>query len=148
MAVDNFGPAGEGAGADYLFRFATEAPMFGRETTNRFMDIPLAEPAANMSRMEARLASLGRIDGNALTPDQCERLQFWRGYERFMLDFFKSHTAWERAADFYKKGDADSARREIAQSHPAVAIQAYADAARKVRISPGERSRCVARCVG
>jgi hypothetical protein len=117
--------------------------MSGREASDRFMDIPLAEPAANRNRMKAPLELLDRSDGDALPPEQRERFEFCRGYERFMPGFFESHTAWERVADFPKHGDSDSVRREIARSLSAEVIPAYTDAVRKVRMSRGGQALIV-----
>jgi hypothetical protein len=64
-------------------------------------------------------------------------------YERFMLAFFESHTAWERSAEAWRRGDAETARTEIRKSRPEEAILAYARAARRVRTSRGEQALIV-----
>jgi hypothetical protein len=143
MAADSFGAAAAESGVEYLFRFVTEAPMFGRETSDRFMDIPLGEPALHIRRILERLELLERLSSRTLTAAARERLEFHRGYERFMLGFFESHTAWERARDAQRRNDLETARRELARSRPEEVIQAYAAAARRVRISKGEQALMV-----
>ena len=143
MAADQFGAAGAAAGAEYLLRFVREAPQFGRETSNRFIDHPLDAPAAAMDAMRARLGLLDRIDARALSADQRDRLEYFRGYERFMLAFFTSHAAWERAADLFKQGDLAGARREIGASRPEEAIRAYTAAARHGGMTRGEQALIV-----
>ncbi len=54
MAARTFGESARKAGGEYLFAWVTEAPMFGRETTDRFMDIPLPDPAAHRRMSRAR----------------------------------------------------------------------------------------------
>jgi hypothetical protein len=137
-ARDDFG---DPAAAEYLFRFVTEAPMFGRETSNRFMDIPLASPKENIGRMKARLALLERMAPS--TPERRDRVEFYRGYERFMLAFFESHTAWERAEAALKRGDHTAARREIAAARPEEVISLYAEASQRIRMSRGEQAMVV-----
>ena len=140
MALDTFGEAAGAAGAEYVFLFVTEAPMFGRETSNRFMDIPLKEPRLAVAQAKERLALLATAAKAALRPEERERLEFSLLYEQFLLSFLESHTAWERAAGLYKSGDIAAARREIARSRPEETIRAYAGAARRGRITRGEQA--------
>ena len=140
MAADNFGPAARAAGGEYLFRFLTEAPMLGRETTDRFMDIPLVDAVGNIQGMKSRLAMLDEIDATPLSAEQRERLEYQRDYERFLLAFFESHAAWERAASAWRDGDEETVRREVSGSRAEETIAAYARAARRGRTSKGEEA--------
>ena len=140
MAARTFGPAAARAGAAYLLRWVREAPMFGRETTDRFMDTPLQEPDAIIARCRARLQLLEGIDGAALEPDGRERLAYYRGYERFMLAFFESHAAWERAEALRAKGAVEESRREAERCRAEEAVRAYADAVRRGGASRGEQA--------
>ena len=49
MAERTFGRAGGAAGARYLQRWITEAPLFGRDTTDRFIDRTLPDRARRHS---------------------------------------------------------------------------------------------------
>ncbi len=135
MAARTFGEPARAPGGEYLFQFVTEAPMFGRETSNRFLDTPLKEPEQTMARIRARLDLLARIGGAA-----SEELAYFRDYEQFMLGFFESHTAWERAVDLHKRGETARAREELARARPEEVIRKYAEAARRGRISRGEEA--------
>ena len=44
MAARTFGESARDIGRDYLFQWVTEGPMFGRETTDMFIDVPLVDP--------------------------------------------------------------------------------------------------------
>jgi hypothetical protein len=58
MAVRSSGDAAKEAGRDYLFSFVTEAPMLGRQTSDRFMNVPLIDPEAHQE--ESRPCALVR----------------------------------------------------------------------------------------
>jgi hypothetical protein len=118
----------------YLYRFMTEAPMFGRETSDRFMDTPLKEPGTTLANGRSRLELLSR------TAAKGEWADYFRHYEQFILAFFESQTAWERAEAALKRGGFDEARREIATSDPVKVITRYAEAAGQGRISRGEEA--------
>ena len=136
MAARSFGESARATGGEYLYRFVTEAPMFGRETTNRFMDIPLKEPEPNMARIRQRLELLSRNDA---APAQ-EHLAYFSDYERFMLGFFESHTALERAEIYLTKGAWVEAAREIAAAKPEAVIRQYVRAAKHGRMTRGEEA--------
>ncbi|MFB3825325.1 MAG: hypothetical protein ACE15B_01105 [Bryobacteraceae bacterium] len=128
--------AGKGFG-EYLLRFLTEAPMFGRETSNRFMDTPLKEPAKTMADGRSRLEMLERLNGRG------ELFDYFRDYERFILAFFEAQTAWERADAALKKGAFEEARGEIEKADARAVIGGYVQAARRGKISRGEEALIV-----
>jgi hypothetical protein len=140
MAARSFGEAAREAGGDYLFSWVTEAPMFGRETTDRFMDTPLADAAAHMKKSRARGAILAGIDRAALTADGRDRLDYFKNYEDFIYTFFASHTALERAQAHLKAGEYEQARAELRRTRPEDAIRAYVRAARSGTITSGEKA--------
>ncbi|MBI4890305.1 MAG: hypothetical protein HY821_06745, partial [Acidobacteria bacterium] len=133
MAQRLFGPAGREKGRDYLFSFVTEGPMFGRETTDQFMDIVLADPATHIQRSRARLALL---DGIPASP----QLSYFRNYESFILAFFETQTAFERVAAALKAGDYAKLRAELSATHPEEVIRKYVAAARSGGATSGEKA--------
>ena len=143
MAVRSFGESAREAGRDYLFSWVTEGPMFGRETSDRFMDVPLADPAAHMKKSRVRSEMLSRIDRAALTPDGRSRLDYFQHYEDFIYSFFETHTALERAQAHLKSGDYEKARAELRRTKPDDAIRAYVRAARSGAITPGEKALAI-----
>jgi hypothetical protein len=140
MAVRTFGEAARDAGRDYLFSFVTEAPMFGRETSDRFMDVLLADAPAHMKKSRARSAILARIDRASLAPDARDRLDYYRGYEDFIYSFFATQTAWERAEEQIKAGDYEKARAELRRAKPEEVIRSYVQAARCGAITSAEKA--------
>jgi hypothetical protein len=140
MAARSFGESAREPGGEYLYRFVTEAPMFGRETGNRFMDQPLAAPDESVAGMRRRLELLERIDGNALAPEGRSHLAYFRDFEKFMLEFFESHLAYERTEELIKQGAFDDARKEIAKANPEAVISRFVRAASHGEISRGEEA--------
>lgn len=136
-AAKSFGEPARRLGGEYLHRFLTEAPMFGRETSNRFMDIPLKEPERARILGRERLELLSRIKGSG------EWLAYFRDYEQFMLAFIDSHTALERAQELAGKGAFDEAAKEIVKADPQAVIAKYVTAARRGRMSRGEEALIV-----
>ncbi len=133
MALRLFGAPGREKGRDYLFSFVTEGPMFGRETTDQFMDIPLADPAAHIQRSRARLALLDQIPAGPLR-------DYFRHYESFLLAFFETQIAFERATAALKAGDYTKLRTELAATHPEDVIRKYVLAAKTGGPTGGEKA--------
>ena len=138
MAVRTFGPPAKDIGRDYLFAWVTEGPMFGRETTDRFIDVPLREAAAHIKRGKERLAMLARIDAGSLSPQGREFLNYFRSYEEFLHSFFESHAALERAQSAAESGDYAKARQEVGAANPEEVIRAYVRAASQGAPTKGE----------
>ena len=143
MAVRTFGEAARQAGRDYLFSWVTEGPMFGRETTDRFIDVPLVDAANHMKKSHARVQLLGRIDVASLSPQGRESLAYYKAYEEFIYAFFETHSALERAQANAKRGDFAQARVELGQANPEEVIRAYVRAARKGTTTSGEKALVV-----
>jgi maleate cis-trans isomerase len=140
MAARAFAPALAEAGGEYLRRFVTEAPMFGRETRDLMMDVPLKEPEAAVAAGRSRLDLLSRLDAASLAPASREHLEYFRDYERFMLAFFETHRAWELSDAMRKVGAWEDARREIGRARPEEVIRLYARAVRHGGASRGEQA--------
>jgi hypothetical protein len=117
--------------------------MFGRETSNRFVDQPLKDPDAMMAGFRRRLALLARIDEKTLTPAGRSNRDYFRDYERFMLEFFETHMALEKAQKELKAGNASAARKEISAAKPEAVIRRYVEASTRGNISRGEEALVV-----
>jgi hypothetical protein len=143
MASRSFGPSAAELGGEYLAQWVTEGRRFGRETTDRFIDVPLTDAAEVIARSRARLALLARIDETALPAAGRERLHYYRGYEEFVAGFFHDHAAFERAQALYQGGDVAAARTAIAESDPRRSIERYVAAASHGGITRGERALVV-----
>jgi hypothetical protein len=70
-------------------------------------------------------------------------VSYFREWERFVTDFFASHSAWTRAVKSWKAGDLAQAREQLAQSKPEAVLQQYARTATHGRITSGEKALLV-----
>jgi hypothetical protein len=144
MAERTFGKAARDLGTQYLIRWITDAPMFGRETTDRFMDRPLVEPERAITECRGRIELLDKISTGDLSPAVSGQLNYYKDFEQFVMAFYETHSAWERSVDFAGKGDVESARRELALCKPKLVLEQYARAASRGGPTRGEMGILVA----
>ncbi len=145
MAERTFGKAARAAGAKYLLRWITEAPMFARETGDRFMDrrsLPLTDAAEIIAGCHQRLKVLDEMPPE-LSAQDAQWVAYFRDGERFTIDFFESHYAWMRSAKSAKAGDIAQARVQLAQSKPEAVIELYARMATRLDITSGDKGLLV-----
>jgi hypothetical protein len=144
MAERTFGNAARDLGKQYLIRWITNAPMFGRETTDRFMDRPLVEPERVITECRGRIELLGKISTGTLSPAASEQLNYYKDFEQFMMAFYETHSAWERSVDLAGKGDVENSRRELALCNPKSVLEHYARAASRGGPTRGEMGLLIA----
>jgi hypothetical protein len=125
MAADTFGESARETGGQYLLKWITEAPVFGRETTDRFMDLVLKDAAVALSRCHERLDLLAKIDRSQLPDAGSKWLDYYNNLERFVIGFFESHTAFDEAQALREEGRLDKAQQTIARSKPESVIEQF-----------------------
>jgi hypothetical protein len=140
MAERLFGPAARAAGGEYLFAWINDAPIFGRDTSDHFIDRPFPPKRveATVSGCNSRLAILARIDHAALPPAGRAQFDYFRGFERFCIAFFEAEGRHQAAVTFAQKGDRDGARRQIDPVRPADVMEQYARMSSGGGITRGE----------
>jgi hypothetical protein len=116
--------------------------MFGRETTDRFIDRPLPNAEEIAAASWQRLQILDEMPA-ALSAQGAEWASYFREWERFVTDFFTSHSAWTHAVKSWKAGDLTHAREHLAQSKPEAVLQQYARMATRGHITAGEKGLLV-----
>jgi hypothetical protein len=128
MAERTFGPNVSRPGTDYLLRWITDAPMFGRETTDRFMDHALVEPERVMTECEGRLEILSEISKRTLSRAASEHLRYFQEFERFIIAFYASQAAWQESVDLLGKGDIAGSRKALSRCNAEMVLQQYSRA--------------------
>lgn len=104
---------GSGAGevmGEYLKLWVSEAPKFGRETGNRFLDKPLRDVRRVEAGCRERLELIGAVDRVAMTAEQRERLDYFKGLEESIIAVHRTHDVHEQARARMKVGDVEGAR--------------------------------------
>ena len=103
---------------EYLERWATGAPIFGRETSDYFIDRPLLDIDAVASGCRERIALLGSEDNDCIN--------YHRGLEQFITAFYETHGLLQRSQTALKSKKLDEARQIMAQCHPEAVIEQFA----------------------
>lgn len=134
MAERTFGGGARDAGTRYLLSWIQDAPMFGRETSNTFINQPLIEgPALDGSRKRLDLLAALRPLTRSLSVD------YFEDWEHFTQDFYRAHAAFERAQAAAGSDNAEQARRELADTSAELAIRQYARTIAHGGASRGEK---------
>lgn len=120
---------------EYLFRWITEAPQFGRDTSDRFIDRELTNVAAVVAGCRERQALLGAATD--------ERASYFRGLEEFIATFYQTHEQFQNADALWKKGDLAGARAVMATCHPEPVIEQFARFSSTGGMTRGERGLLV-----
>ena len=138
------GPAHEKRFGQYLYDWLTQLPMIGRETSPAF--IPRALRGYDQARAShvKRMAILDELDRTRdLSAEQRKRIAYFRGYERFIMSVFENDAHYRKAMAELKANDLPAARAELAKTDVPAVIRAFADNARLLGISRGERGSIV-----
>ncbi|HUT10372.1 MAG TPA: hypothetical protein VMY42_07745 [Thermoguttaceae bacterium] len=143
MAARTFGPRWRETMGEYLDRWVTEGPQFGRETSDRFIDRPLDEPEETIAAARKRLEMLEAVDAASLAPPAREQLDYFKLLERFFIEFYRNETTLRQSIELLEGGELEGARTAIESCRPEAAIELYARAAGQGEISRGEQALIV-----
>jgi hypothetical protein len=143
VAARWFGATTRDKMAEYLYLWITEAPKIGRETSDYFIDRKLGDVRRVLAGCEKRMKLIDEASESALMPAQRDRLNYFKGLERFIVDVYKTEDAFQRSRDLYKAGDLAGARRALAQCRPGAVIERYARFSSLGGITRGEQGLVV-----
>jgi len=127
MAAHTFGASARETGGEYLLRWVTDAPRFGRETTDRFIISLVKDPAGVAGGCQQRLDLLAKVSQAPLAPSGRHWVEYFAGLERFVMAFFQSQTAFEEAQALREEGRLEQARQALARCKPEAVIRQYAE---------------------
>ena len=139
MADRSFGPDASGAMAEYLQLWVTEAPKIGRDTSDYFIDRKLADSADIVPGYEDRMKLIDHALKESKAPAQRDRLDYFKGLERYITDVHLTEEAFGRSQELYKAGDLAAARRVMASCRPEEVIERYARTSSLGGITRGEQ---------
>jgi hypothetical protein len=137
MAKRTFGIKAQEFGKRYLLDWIYDAPAFGRETSDRFID-QIMDVDNKMRGGKARLKLLERM--RPLTADA--KALDWIGYledwESYAQGVYQAQSALQDSVAAFNAGNVGLARREIAAASPESVIEQYARTIRHGVTSAGE----------
>jgi hypothetical protein len=143
MAVKSFGPAARESMGEYLERWVTDAPKFGRDTGNYFIDHPLINVEQVVAGCNARLKLIGRVDQEKLVPEQRDRLNYYSGMEEFIAALHRTQEQFQKVEVLLKSGDVAQARRVMTECQPEKVIEHFAGVCSLGGITRGEQGLVV-----
>jgi len=126
---------------NYFYEWITTGPMFGRETSNHFVDLGKQkhglEPWGEMAKKaKERLAMLDEIPLVA----ENEYLQYQKAMEEFYFSFFENQEWFVEAYQLAGEEKITEAIEVIQQASPDETIQKYTDATKIIGFTPGEKA--------
>lgn len=139
MAGHMVGEAQADRFGDYLYQWATTAPKIGRETSDFFIDVALADPKLARAEMERRLKILEGIDLASLDATQRDWIGYFCRLEQAIAAIHEDEYYFRLAKKAYQAGDFETARRMIRKAKPEETVDAYAACATLGGISRGEQ---------
>ena len=143
MGERSFGAANRRTMGEYLFRWVTEAPKIGRETSDFFIDRKLGDVEEVAAGSEGRAALLEQALGKTTDPAVAERIRYFQGLERYLVDVHRTEAALSRAKAALKAGDLAAARRAMEPCRPEEVIERYAEVSQLGGITRGEQGLIV-----
>jgi len=137
MARDLFGQKAAELGHAYLLDWIYDAPAFGEETTDRFVNRNHVFDENNeRAGAEKRLALLKKMKPLVACAEAREWIGYYEDWEHYAGGVYHAQAALQRSVAALEAGDKETARREIAAAEPERAVETYASA-----IGHGETSR-------
>jgi len=125
---------------EYYYDWITTGPMFGRETSNHFVDLgkghDLESWEVMAERSKQRLAMLNEMP----VVSQNEYLEYQKAMEEFYISFFENQILFRDAFQLAGNNETDKAKELLSQTNPAETIQRYADAHKTIGFTRGEKA--------
>lgn len=133
--------------ARYLNLWHSEGPVFGRETTDHFMDIGKArlgikpeEAAAAVKKARERLSLLNSIDMDKLPEGGKKWVNYFKLNEEFYISFFMDHQHFNKALELVQDHRYKEAKSEIEQAIPDKTIDLYQKAISQLDPTTSEKA--------
>ena len=112
----------------YLQNWWTNAPIFGRVTTNYFFPKgqTIPKPEQMILQCRERIETLARINSSTMSKEQKERVAYFHELEKNLISFCKvQELAYQPAFKAIKAGDFSKARSILRQTDPAETIRQF-----------------------
>jgi hypothetical protein len=138
MARRTFGVKAEDLGKQYLLEWIYNAPAFGRETTDRFIDQPI-DADVELRGAQTRLHLLEQMKPLATNAKAADWITYYEDWEGFAVGFFQSQCALQNSIAAFRAGDLTKARKEMTAVSPERVIEQYAHTIQHGETSLGEK---------
>ena len=140
MAKRTFGEKALEPGKRYLLKWIYDAPAFGEETTDKFINRGHVLDAANEAvGAKARLALLKQMEPLAQTGTERDWVGYFKDWEQYAQGVYEAQSALQKSEAAMQAGNLAQARDAIAEARPESAIESYARAIRHGQTSQSEK---------
>ncbi|MHC4545557.1 MAG: discoidin domain-containing protein [Planctomycetota bacterium] len=139
MAQRYFGGEQSGILGDYLYRWAMDAPIFGRVTSNHFFlrDEYIPNPEQAVQACRKRLRMLESIETSRMTKAQKERVRYFKALENVIVSFCRvQEFSYRPARSAIQSGQFTKARSLLERADPAETMREFS---RLSQIGGGDR---------
>jgi hypothetical protein len=123
-----FGSASSPGLGEYLDVWWSDAPIFGRVTTDHFFrgNEFIAEPKEAINGCQRRLKMLQQVDRSRMTTEQQERLAHFEALEQLLISFCQvQELSYRPAVKAFQSGDFGRARALLQSGDPADTIRQF-----------------------
>jgi hypothetical protein len=145
MARHLFGPQNETAGGAYLLDWISNAPIYGRETSDNMLDSwaspqPFSEEglASVKEGTERRKALLAGVKPSPDIPDAKRHLAYWQGLEDFNLQYISDEMSLRLSSAAFDSGDTDKAAALLDRANPAATVKKFEEYAASLGMIRGD----------
>jgi hypothetical protein len=141
---------GEAGFSNYLNDWLLNAPMFGRETSDCFMDYGKfivgespSEPGDIIRGVQRRLEMLEQVDRTRLTAQALPVIDYYANLERFYEAFLRDHGILYEANQYWELGQKIKARELIGSAHPEQTIELFSKLTMGDQMTRGEQAMII-----
>jgi len=132
----------------YFTDWITKGPMFGRETSDHFIDLGGSKSVEAiqkntrqiLDRIKERIAIVSNVDREVLLPEGKKTFDYFNQTEQFYVSFFKNQQKFQEAYQMLNQGKIDSARYFLGGVDPEESIKLYTKAATNLTMTTGEKA--------
>jgi hypothetical protein len=129
--------------SNYFYQWITSGPMFGRETSDHFVDIDQQEHGDELESWEVmelkaqeRLCLLEASKENSENP----LIRYKKGMELFYISFFQNQQLFQKAVKAKANGNVDEAIAFMEATNPDSTLRLYVKAVENIGFTPGEKA--------
>jgi hypothetical protein len=129
--------------SDYYYKWLTEGPMFGRETSDHFVDLGkqgLGHKLESWEEMRDKAGERLQLLNNIPLVQKNNYLRYQKAMEQFYVSFFENQILFQDAFELLRNSEKDKAKEIIAKANPDESIQKYTDATKLVGFTSGEKA--------
>jgi len=132
---------------DYMTQWSLKGPMFGRETSDHFVDIGTQKdgdahesPEAILDKTALRLITLSKVNQKILSTEGKKAYNYFYQMEQFYRSFFKNQQLFNQAYSMLNRKHVDSARFILKNATPEETIRMYIKASSNMEMTKGEKA--------